>query len=89
MDFDAPNIPWRARAAPMPSAPPPRVLDAIGAAARTYDRLEANGVQLRFHLDAETGTVAVHVYDRQGTAIGSLAPSQLLDVATRGTFCQR
>lgn len=73
----------------MPLAPPPGVLDAIGAAARTYDRLEANGAQLRFHLDDKTGTVAVHVYDLQGRVIGSLAPSQLLDVATCGTLRQR
>jgi hypothetical protein len=84
MDFDAPNIP--SRPTPVPLAPPPGVLDAIGAAARTYDRLEANGMQLRFHLDDRTGTVAVHVYDQQGEVIGSLAPSQLLAIATRGAF---
>jgi hypothetical protein len=86
MNFNVPNVSSHTRAAPMPSAPPPGVLDAIGAAARTYDRLEADGLRLRFHLDDQTGTVAVHVYDLQGTVIGNLAPSQLLDVATRGKF---
>ena len=70
----------------MPSSPPPEVLDAIGAAAKAYDRLTANGVQLHFHVDDESGKVAVHVYDTQGSVLGSLAPSQALDLATRGTF---
>jgi hypothetical protein len=70
----------------MPSSPPPEVLDAIGAAARAYDRLTANGVQLHFQVDGQTGKVAVHVYDTQGSVLGSLAPSQVLDLATSGTF---
>jgi uncharacterized protein YlxW (UPF0749 family) len=70
----------------MPSSPPPEVLDAIGAAARAYDRLTANGVQLHFQVDGETGKVAVHVYDTQGSVLGSLAPSQVLDLATSGAF---
>jgi hypothetical protein len=78
MSFDAPNMDT------MASTPPPEVLDAIGAAAKAYDCLEANGVQLRFHVDGQTGKVAVHVYDLQDTAIGSLALSQLLVVATSG-----
>jgi uncharacterized protein YlxW (UPF0749 family) len=70
----------------MPSSPPPEVLDAIGAAAKAYDRLTANGVQLHFHVDDETGKVAVHVYDTQGSVLGTLAPSQVLDLATTGAF---
>jgi hypothetical protein len=86
MNFDAPHSSSRTRPARMPSAPPAGVLNAIGAAARTYDRLQDNGVQLHFQLDRRTGRVAVHVYDRHGTVIGSLTASQLLDVATGGTF---
>ncbi len=70
----------------MPSAPPPEVLDAIGAAARAYDRLTASGVQLHFHLDEQTGKVGIHIYDTQGTVLGSLAPSEVLDIATSGTL---
>jgi hypothetical protein len=70
----------------MPSSPPPEVLDAIGAAARAYDRLTSNGVQLHFDVDEETGKVAVHVYDTQGSVLGTLAASQVLDLATSGTF---
>jgi hypothetical protein len=79
MDFDGPNIDT------LPSTPPPEVLDAIRAAAGTYDRLQAAGVQLHFHVDDRTGRVAVQVNDRQGMVIGSLAPRQLLDVATSAT----
>lgn len=80
MSFDAPPI------SSVPSSPPPEVLDAIGAAGRAYDRLTANGVQLHFHVDEETGTVAVHVYDTQGSVLGSVAPSQVLDLATSGPW---
>ena len=70
----------------MPASPPPEVLDAIGAAAKAYDRLTANGVQLHFHVDDQTGKVAVNIYDMQGSVLGSLAPSQVLDLATSATF---
>ena len=75
-----------ATVAMVPPTPPPEVLDAVGAAARTYDRLTANGVQLHFHVDDQTGDVAVHVYDMQGTVLGSLTSSQVLDLATTGTL---
>lgn len=67
---------------PKASSPPPEVLDAIGAAARAYDRLTTSGVQLHFRVDDQTGKVAVHVYDMQGSVLGSLALSQVLDLAT-------
>jgi hypothetical protein len=70
----------------MPSAPPPEVLDAIGAAASAYDRLTAGGVQLHFHLDEQTGRVTTQVYDLHGTVLGTLSPSQVVDIATTGTF---
>ncbi len=68
----------------VPPMPPPEVLEAVGAAARAYDRLSADGVQLHFHVDDQTGEVAVHVYDTQGTLLGSLTSSQVLDLATTG-----
>jgi hypothetical protein len=70
----------------MPAAPPPEVLDAIGAAASAYDRLTASGVQLHFHVDEQTGKVSTQVYDTRGTVLGTLSPSQVLDVATTGTL---
>jgi hypothetical protein len=70
----------------MPAAPPPEVLDAIGAAAGAYDRLAAGGLQLHFCLDEQTGKVATQVYDLHGTVLGTLSPSQVVDIATTGTF---
>jgi hypothetical protein len=70
----------------MPSAPPPEVLDAVGRAARAYDRLTAHGVQLQFQIDSHTGRVALHVYDEHGTVLGTLSPSQVLDIAAGGTL---
>jgi hypothetical protein len=70
----------------VPSAPPPEVLEAISAAASAYDRLTDGGVQLHFHLDDHTGKVTTQVYDRYGTVLGTLSPSQVLDVATTGTL---
>jgi hypothetical protein len=80
MSFDARNI------SSVPPTPPPEVLDAVDAAARTYNRLTANGVQLRFHVDDETGAVAVHLSDMQGTVLGRLTSSQVLELATTGTL---
>jgi hypothetical protein len=70
----------------VPAAPPPEVLEAISAAASAYDRLTDGGVQLHFHLDDHTGKVTTQVYDRYGTVLGTLLPSQVLDVATTGTL---
>jgi hypothetical protein len=85
MSFNARNISFLT-ADTVPAAPPPEVLDAVGAAARAYDRLTADGVQLHFHVDEQTGDVAAHVYDTQGTVLGSLTSSQVLDLATTGTL---
>jgi hypothetical protein len=78
MSFDARNI------CSVPPTPPPEVLDAVGAAARAYNRLTANGVQLHFRVDDETGAVAAHVVDLQGTVLGSLTSGQVLELATTG-----
>jgi hypothetical protein len=76
MSFDARNI------CSVPPTPPPEVLDGVGAAARAYDRLTANGVRLHFHVDDDTGAVAVDVVDMQGTVLGSLTSGQVLELAT-------
>jgi hypothetical protein len=78
MSFDARNI------SSVPATPPPEVLDAVGAAARAYDRLTADGVQVRFHIDDETGAVAAHVVDMRGTVLRSLTSGQVIELATTG-----
>jgi hypothetical protein len=70
----------------LPSSPPPEVLRAVGHAAAAYDRLVADGLQLRFGIDGQTGRVALHVYDHNGGVLGTLAPSQVLDIAYNGNI---
>jgi hypothetical protein len=66
----------------VPDAPPPEVLDAIGVAAGAVDELHAQGRELRFDLDEETGHVLVQVHDLDGNVLGTIPPSRALDVAT-------
>jgi hypothetical protein len=81
MSLPLPNIP----SAHAPSAPPPHVLDAIGAAAAAYDRLKAGGVRVHFHVDDQTGRLAAHLYDIHGNVLTALMPSQVLALATTCT----
>jgi hypothetical protein len=64
----------------VPASPPPEVLDAIGAAARRYDELLAQGRELRFEVGEAGLTIEVH--DGDGELVRTLAPSEALDVAT-------
>lgn len=65
----------------IPASPPPRVLDAIGAASDVYDELEATGRHVHFDVDAETGAVTIQVLDTEGDLVGTVAPAHLLDIA--------
>ncbi len=65
----------------MPTSPPPEVLEAIGAAARAYDRLAQSGRQLQFTVDQPTGRVNTAVTDTSGNVLGTLSGAQALAVA--------
>jgi flagellar protein FlaG len=67
----------------VPDSPPPEVLDAIGAAGRAYQDLQAHGRELRFSTDGEQG-VSVEVTDLDGNVLRTLSPSAALDVAAGG-----
>jgi hypothetical protein len=64
----------------IPASPPPEVLDAIGAAARRYDELLAQGRELRFRTGADG--LAIELRDADGALLRTLRPSEALDVAT-------
>jgi len=66
----------------VPAAPPPEVLDAIGAAARAAEELHAQGRELRFDVDDASGHVTVQVCDLDGDVLRTIPPSRALDVAT-------
>ena len=70
----------------MPSSPPPEVLDAIANASESFDRLAAVDRRLHFHVEQPTGRVSVQVHDTQGNVLGTLSPSQALEVADGGTL---
>jgi flagellar protein FlaG len=70
----------------VPANPPQEVLDAIDAASRAYQRLRADGRELRFAQDADTGHVTIEVRDLDGNLLRTIPPSRLLDVATGGAL---
>jgi hypothetical protein len=65
----------------LPSSPPPEVLDEMANAAAVYDRLSAQGRELRFTRDATSGRTQIEVRDRGGNLLGQLSPAQALDLA--------
>jgi FlaG protein len=64
----------------LPGAPPPEVLDAVGAAAARAAELRAANRELHFHKDKESGRVIVEVRDLEGNVIRTIPPSKALDV---------
>jgi flagellar protein FlaG len=70
----------------IPPAPPQEVLDAMDAASRAYQALRAQGRELRFAQDADTGRMTIEVRDLDGNLLRMIPPSKLLDVATGGTL---
>lgn len=68
----------------IPDTPPQEVLDAIDAAARAYRLLHAQGRELRFSQDGETGRLSIEVRDLDGNVLRTIPPSRLLDFTTNG-----
>jgi hypothetical protein len=65
----------------IPSSPPPEVLDQMGGAAQAYERLSAQGRELRFAHDESSGRTTIEVRDRRGNILKRLSPAQALEVA--------
>jgi hypothetical protein len=65
----------------IPSSPPPEVLDQMASAARTYERLSAQGRELHFAREQSGGRMTIEVRDRSGNVLQQLSPSQALEVA--------
>lgn len=64
-----------------PSMPPAEVMNQIASASAAYDRLTASGHRLHFDVDHTSGAVSIELHDTQGNVLGTLSPSQVLDVA--------
>ncbi len=67
------------RADAIPATPPGELLDAIGAAAAAYERLEASGRQVRF--TCAPGGLTIQVLDTEGELLGTVSPRDLLELA--------
>lgn len=70
----------------LPSSPPPEVLEQMASAAQRYDELTAQGRELRFARDQESGRTRIEVRDRGGRLVKTLSPAQALDVAAGGAL---
>jgi hypothetical protein len=65
-------------------SPPPEVHAAMAQAAQAYEKLQASGHQLAFHLDSHTGYVEIEVHDVDGHVLFTVPPSKALLIASDG-----
>jgi len=70
----------------IPSSPPPEVHEAMGVAAQAYDKLQAEGRQMRFKVNEGTGKLVVEVHDLHGQLLFQVPASKALDVASGGSL---
>jgi hypothetical protein len=71
----------RVRCDDIPASPPREVLDAIARAHAAYERLEASGRHVHFDLNEVSGRLAIELTDASGTALRSLSPRTVLELA--------
>lgn len=77
MAAQAPSV----RLQTFPSSPPREVLDEMASAARVHDALRAQGRELHFAHDAQSGRMTVQVRDSGGHVLRTISPSEALKVA--------
>lgn len=68
-------------ASPVPASPPQEVLEQMGSAAQNHGALRAQGRELRFSRDEQSGRTRIEVRDRSGNVLKTLSPAQALAVA--------
>ena len=66
----------------IPSQPPSDLKAEMDRAAKRVDELKAEGRELHFALDKDTGRVVVEVRDLSGTVLRTIPPSKALEVAS-------
>jgi hypothetical protein len=64
-----------------PSSPPRQVLDEISAAGAAYQRLRAQGRELVFSPDEQTGALTIKLRDQSGNDLRTVSPSEAIDIA--------
>jgi hypothetical protein len=65
----------------VPPSPPHEVLEEMAGAAQTYEALSAQGRELRFARDEQSGRTQIEVRDRSGNVLKTLSPAQALALA--------
>jgi len=65
----------------VPPSPPREVLEEMARAAQTYEALSAQGRELRFARDEQSGRTRVEVRDRAGNVLSTLTQAQALALA--------
>ena len=70
----------------VPPVPPLEALAAVDAAFGHAAELAARNRELHFAVDEETGRMIIEVRTLDGEALRTIAPSEVLDVMSGGTF---
>ncbi len=65
----------------VPASPPQEVLEEMASAAQNHEALRAQGRELRFSRDEQSGRTRIEVRDRSGNMLKTLSPAQALAVA--------
>ena len=65
----------------IPASPPQEVLEEMASAAHNHEALRAQGRELRFSRDEQSGRTRIEVRDRSGNMLKTLSPAQALAVA--------
>ncbi len=69
------------RADSIPDGPPPQVMDAIALAAAVYERMAADGREVRFETDPNSGRLVISLRDARGAALAHLSACDVVDLA--------
>ena len=72
-----------------PEWPPQRVWREVDDAAQVWDDLHAQGHQVHFEIDEESGRVAIEMRDLNGRTLDTLSPSETLAIASGAGFPRR
>jgi uncharacterized FlaG/YvyC family protein len=70
----------------IPSQPPESLKAEVDRAAQRVDELKADGRQLHFTRDQNSGRVVVEVQDLSGNVLRTIPPSKALDIASGGSL---
>ena len=65
----------------LPGSPPPEVLDEIAAAAKAYETLRAQGHEVRFSSDEQSGAAKVELRDSSGKTVRTLSAAEAIELA--------